>query len=68
MAFIESGQKIDKEKQYKKMKKTMENMERTKITVRIPTHIYKKFKVKLVNEGLTANQFLLDIILNYIEK
>lgn len=68
MAFIESGKAFDKEKHYKKMKTMMENMDRTKCTIRIPTHIFKKFKRKLLENSKTANDFLNDMILKYIEK
>jgi len=45
MAFINAEQsKIDKEKKYQKLKKQMMNMEVTKCTVRIPTHLYKELK------------------------
>lgn len=68
MAFIDSGKGADKESQYQKMKKRMENLEQSKITIRIPTHIAKKFKRKLCEDETNANQFLLGMILKYIEK
>lgn len=68
MAFIESGQGVDKEKHRKKMKRYMENMDRTKFTIRIPTHILKKLKKKLMEEDSNVNQLLNDMILKYIDK
>ena len=67
MAFIQSGQTPDREERRQKMKKMMENMDRTKTTVRIPKHIMKKFKRKLLEENISANDFFNDIVLKFIE-
>lgn len=67
MAFIESGRSIDKEKHRQKMKKLMENMDITRCTVRIPTHIHNKFKLKLLKNRINMKLALLGMILNYIE-
>lgn len=67
MAFIESGQKFDKEKHRIKMKRMMENMDVTRCTIRIPTHIHTKLKLKLAKNRTNMNQVILDMILKYIE-
>lgn len=67
MAFIESGRTFDKEKHHQKMKKLMENMDITRCTVRIPTHIHHKLKIKLAKKRLNMKEALLSMILNYIE-
>lgn len=68
MAFIESGQSLDKEKHRKKMKKLMENMDIVQYPLRIPTHIHKKVRIKLATEGKNLRELLLDMLLKYIEK
>lgn len=68
MAFIESGQAFDKEKQRAKMKKLMENMDVHKCTIRIPQHIFHKFQKKLVEQRKKVNPCIIEMILKYIEK
>lgn len=68
MAFIDSGQTFDKKKHRDKMKKTMENMEITKVTARVPTHIFRKFRKKLLENRTSANAFINLMILNLIRK
>jgi predicted DNA binding CopG/RHH family protein len=68
MAFIDSGQDLNREKTRKKMRKLMENMDRTKFTIRIPTHRLKKLKKKLMEKDSNVSRFLNDMILKYIDK
>ena len=68
MAFIESGQSFDRDKHRAKMKKVAVNLDRTKFTFRIPTPILKKFKKKLLEDGVTANDCINAMILKYIDK
>ncbi len=68
MAFIESGQKFDKEKHRAKMAKLMENMDRVCCTIRIPTHIHTKMKLKLAKQRKNMNDVILDMLLKYIDK
>jgi hypothetical protein len=69
MAFINAEQsKIDKEKKYQKLKKQMMNMEVTKCTVRIPTHLYKELKRKLLHNDKTVNGFIMNKVLKYLGK
>lgn len=67
MAFIDSGQKFDKEKHRAKMKKMMENMDITRCTIRIPTYIHTKLKLKLAKNRVNMKEVVLDMILKYIE-
>lgn len=68
MAFIESGKTFDKEENYKKMKNKMENLEFSTYLVRIPTHLYKKIKLKLVQEDKKLQPVLLKMLEEYINK
>jgi|GEM_PF-5685862 hypothetical protein len=68
MALINAEEaKAEKERKYQKLKKMSENMDRTKFTIRIPTHILKKFKKKLLEENTNANEFLNAMILKFID-
>lgn len=68
MAFIESGQSLDKEKHRKKMQRIMQNMNIVQYPLRIPAILHKKVKVKLASEGKSLREVLLDMLLNYIDK
>lgn len=60
--------KAEKEKRSTALRRQMKNSYRTKMTFRLlPSHL-KKFKKKLLEDEKTANDFLNDIILKYIEK
>ena len=67
MALIATPNKGNKEKEYKKLKKQMENMDVVRYTVRIPTHIHTKFKTKLSAERRTMKDFLMEMILKYLD-
>lgn len=60
--------KENKEKRSVSLRKQMRNSARTKITFRILPSDLKKFKKKLLDDGMTANDFLNDMILKYIAK
>lgn len=68
MAFIESGKSFDKEKHRKKMRKMMENMDVVQYTLRLPTYLHKKVKIKLAEEDKNLRELLIDMLLIYIEK
>jgi hypothetical protein len=67
VAYIESGKRIDKAKQYEEMKKYINNKDRKRLTIRITPSLYKKLKRKLFEENTTFNDFICDMILKYIE-
>jgi hypothetical protein len=68
MALILSPNKEDKDKQYKKLKKQMENMDIVRYTIRIPTHIHTKFKTRLSAQRKTMKDFIMEMILKYLDK
>lgn len=67
MAFIESGKGVDKDKQHKRMKKLLENMDVKRCTIRIPTPTYHKFRVKICKNRTNMKDVLHAMILKYIE-
>jgi hypothetical protein len=60
--------KAEKEKRSSALRRQMKNSYRTKMTFRLLPADLKKFKKKLLEDGKTANDFLNDMILKYIEK
>ncbi len=66
MALIESGKSFDKEEHYQNMKKKMSNLEVSQYTLRIPTSVYKKLKVKLAKEGNMLSVVLNKMIEDYV--
>jgi hypothetical protein len=68
MAFIESGKAFDKEENYGKMKKRMDNMEIKQYPLRIPKALYKQIKVKLAKEEKTLRSVLIEMLEEYIKK
>jgi len=68
MAFIESGKSFNKDDNYKKMKKRMENMDVTQYTLKMPTTLYRKVKVKTAQDGVTIKSILMDMLEKYINK
>jgi predicted HicB family RNase H-like nuclease len=67
MATIDSGKTFDKEENYGKMKKRLENMDYKQYPVRIPTGLHKKLKVKLAKEGKSLSSLLLEAIDEYMK-
>lgn len=59
--------KAEKEREYQKRKKQMENKDVMTYTLRIPTHINLKFKSKLLKERKNMREVLLKAINDYIE-
>lgn len=68
MAFIESGKTPNKDENYIKMKKRMENMDSSNYVLRMPSDIHKKLKIKTAQEGITIKSILLDALDKYLEK
>jgi hypothetical protein len=68
MAFIESGKTFDKDENYEKMKKRMDNMDTCQYPLRIPAPLYKKVKMKLVRENTKLRTVLIDMLEEYIKK
>ncbi len=68
MAFIESGMTFDKEENYGKMKKRMENMDTTQYPLRIPCGLYKKVKIKLAQDDTKLRTILIHMLEEYIKK
>lgn len=68
MAFIESGKSFDKDANYNKMKKRMENMDTIQYPLRIPTAMHKKIKMKAVQNGVAIRWILIEALEKYLEK
>lgn len=68
MAFIESGKGYDKEENYEKMKKRMNNMDVVQYPLRIPKPLHKELMVKLAKEGKKLRSVLLEMIDEYLKK
>jgi len=68
MAFIESGKSFNKDDNYEKMKKRMENMDNVQYTLKIPASFYKKIKVKIAQDGVTLKSILIEMLEKYIDK
>lgn len=59
--------KANKEKRLNLLRRQIKNSSRVTVTFRVLPATLKKFKKKLAGEGVTANDFLNTMILNYIE-
>lgn len=68
MAYIQSGKSFNKDNHQKKMKNRMENMDSVQYPLRIPSHIYKKLKIKAAQESVTLRSILLDMLIKYLDK
>lgn len=68
MAFIESGKTPNKDENYEKMKKRMNNMDSSNYVLNMPSDIHKKLKIKTAQEGITIKSILLDALNKYLEK
>jgi predicted DNA binding CopG/RHH family protein len=68
MALIESGKSFDKEENYTKMKKRMENMDSVQYPLRVPAHLYKKVKIRLAKDELKLRTILIKFLEDYIKE
>lgn len=68
MAFIESGKTFDKEENYEKLKTRMENMDIKQYPLRIPAALYKKVRIKLMQEDKNLRELILDMLNQYIKE
>ena len=68
MAFIESGKTYDKDENYEKMKKRMDNLEVNQYPLRIPSHLYKQVKIKLAKEDRKLRSVLIEMLEEYVKK
>lgn len=67
MALIESGKSFDKEDNHEKMKKRMVNMDTSSYLLRVPTNVYKKFKMQLIRDEKNMKEVLISMIEDYIK-
>jgi hypothetical protein len=67
MALIESGKTLDKNEQHSRLKKRMDNMDVTQFPLRIPNHLYKKVKLKMVHEDVKLTHLLLGMLEDYVK-
>lgn len=68
MARIESGKEFDKDENYGKMKKLLENKDTVQYSLRIPTALYKKVKIKLAQEDTKFVTVLLEMLREYVKE
>jgi hypothetical protein len=68
MALIDSGKKIDKEKQHKELTGLMKNMDIKQYPLRIPANLYKKVRIKLMQEDKNLRELILDMLNQYIKE
>ena len=68
MALIDSGKKIDKDKQHKNLTELMENKDIKQYPLRIPDNIYKKVRIKLMQEDKNLRELILDMLNQYIKE
>lgn len=68
MAFIDSGKTFDKDEHHIKMRERMEKMDICQYPLRIPSNLYKKVKIKLVEDNLKLSQLLIKALEEYIKK
>lgn len=65
MAKIESGVEFDKEANREKMTKLVADTQQ--YTLRIPAHLYKQVKLKLVKENKKLRPVLIEMLTQYIK-
>lgn len=68
MAFIESGKTFDKDENYEKMKKRMDNLDVTQYCLRIPTSLHKKVKIKLAKDEKKLRDILIEALESYVKE
>lgn len=66
MALIKSGKEFDKEKNHDKLTKLA--VDNQQYTLRIPEHLYKQVKMKLVKENRKLRPVLIEMLEKYINE
>jgi len=65
MALIKSGKEFDKEANHEKLTKLAADTQQ--YTLRIPVHLYKQVKLKLVKENQKLRPVLIRMLMEYIK-
>jgi len=65
MALIKSGKEFDKGANHDKLTKL--SMDNQQYTLRIPVHLYKAVKLKLLKENRKLRPVLVEMLENYIK-
>lgn len=65
MAKIESGVEFDKDANHDKMTKRI--VDNQQYTLRIPAHLYKAVKLKLVKENRKLRPLLIEMLVEYVK-
>lgn len=68
MAFISSGKEFDREKHQKKMKAYMGNIDIVQYSLRVPSDLHHKVKVKAAKTRTSFREVLISMLLKYIEE
>jgi len=68
MAFIDSGKHFDKEENYEKMKKRMENIDIVQYSLRIPSCLHQQIRMKLAKENKKLRGILIEMLEDYVKK
>jgi hypothetical protein len=68
MAFIDSGKTFDKKEIQEKLKKRMENMDSASYLLKIPASLYKKVRLKLIEDDRKLKPVLIEMLEKYIKE
>jgi hypothetical protein len=68
MAFIDSGKTFDKNEHHAEMKEIAINKDISPYLLRIPSPLYKKVKLKLVEDQKKLRGILVEMLEEYIKK
>lgn len=68
MALIDSGKKIDKDKQHEHLTELLANKDIKQYPLRIPASLYKKVRIKLMQEDRNLRELILDMLNLYIKE
>jgi hypothetical protein len=68
MALIESGKEFDKEENHNQLTKLMNEDKIKQYPLRIPATLYKKVRIKLMQEDKNLRELILDMLNQYIKE
>jgi len=68
MAFIDSGKNFDKEENGDTMQLRLDNSDIKQYPLRIPAKLYKKVRIKLMQEDKNLRELILDMLNQYIKE
>ena len=68
MALIESGKEFDKEENHIKLTELMNKEGIKQYPLRIPASLYKKVRIKLMQEDKNLRELILDMLNQYIKE